>query len=125
MNLSRSVYRYQPDTDRDLPVIETIQAVLEINPGYGFGKSLAENLRLLRTLGNLLPLHRPLLVCTSRKGSLGHITGEKNPKQRLGATLASTLYAVQQGAHMIRVHDVRAARQALRTWLAIAPRGEG
>ena len=38
LNLSRSVYRYQPDMDRDLPVITAIQAVLEINPGYGFGK---------------------------------------------------------------------------------------
>lgn len=93
---------------------------LILDPGYGFGKSLAENLTLLRELDALLPLRRPLLVCTSRKGSLGQITGEKRPKHRLGATLASTLYAVRQGAHMVRVHDVHATRQALRTWLAIA-----
>jgi len=92
---------------------------LILDPGYGFGKSLEENMLLLRSLSRLHALGRPLLVCTSRKGSLGRITGEKNPKQRLGATLASTLLAVQQGAHMIRVHDAHEAGQALRTWLTI------
>ena len=74
---------------------------------------------LLRSLGRLLGLRRPLLVCTSRKGSLGRITGEKDPKQRLPGTLVSTLYAVNQGAHMIRVHDVKAIHQAMRTWRTI------
>ena len=90
-----------------------------LDPGYGFGKSLAENMALLRSLGQLLGLRRPLLVCTSRKGSLGRITGEKDPKQRLPGTLVSSLYAVNQGAHMIRVHDVKAIHQAMRTWRTI------
>ncbi len=89
---------------------------LILDPGYGFGKTIGDNMTLLRSLSRLRGLRRPLLICTSRKGSLGKITGEKDPKQRLGATIASTLYAVGQGANMIRVHDVRDAEQALRTW---------
>lgn len=97
---------------------------LILDPGYGFGKTLAENLEVVRELSGLRALGRPLLVCTSRKGSLGRITGEKNPKQRLAATLASTLFAVEQGAAMVRVHDVRPLHQALRTWMAIRGPGE-
>jgi dihydropteroate synthase len=92
---------------------------LILDPGYGFGKTLEENLTILRGLGRLRGFERPILACTSRKGSLGRITGETNPKERLGATLATSLYAVCQGAHMIRVHDVKAFDQELRTWEAI------
>jgi len=92
---------------------------LILDPGYGFGKTLEENLTLLRGLPRLAPFQRPVLVCTSRKGSLGRITGEKDPKLRLGATLATSLYAVREGAHMIRVHDVQALHQELLTWHAI------
>jgi dihydropteroate synthase len=92
---------------------------LILDPGYGFGKTLDENLTLLRGLKRLGPFARPILVCTSRKGSLGRITGEKDPKLRLGATLATSLYAVREGAHMIRVHDVKALQQELVTWQAI------
>jgi len=90
-----------------------------LDPGYGFGKTLEENLTLLRGLRRLEPFRRPVLVCTSRKGSLGRITGEKDPKLRLGATLATSLYAVREGAHMIRAHDVKALHQELLTWHAI------
>lgn len=92
---------------------------LILDPGYGFGKTLAENMEVLRSLGGLRNLCRPILVCTSRKGSLGRITGEKDPKQRLGATLSASMYAAAQGAEMIRVHDVRAFQQALLTWRVI------
>ncbi len=98
---------------------------LILDPGYGFGKTLEENLLLLRSLSGLHALRRPVLICTSRKGSLGTIAGEPDPKQRLGATLASTLLAVQQGVHMIRVHDAREAEQAVRTWLTFRGEEEG
>jgi len=92
---------------------------LILDPGYGFGKTLEENMLLLRNLPMLRRFNRPVLVCTSRKGSLGALTGEAVPHRRLGASLASTLYAVAQGAHLVRVHDVRDCRQALSTWAAI------
>jgi len=92
---------------------------LVLDPGYGFGKTLQENLIVLRSLPLLQRFNRPVLVCTSRKGSLGRLTGEPVPKQRLGASLASSLYAANQGAQLVRVHDVKAFRQALITWRAI------
>ena len=103
--------------------IEEAQAVgvrhLILDPGYGFGKTLDENLIVLRSVPMLGRFNRPVLVCTSRKGSLGRLTGEAVPKERLGASLASSLYAVTQGAQMVRVHDVKAFHQALLTWRAI------
>lgn len=99
------------------------QSRIILDPGYGFGKTLEENMELLRALSRLHELRRPLLVCTSRKGSLGKIVNEVNPRKRLGATLAASLFAVQQGVHMVRVHDVKEFRQTMRTWLAIGRPG--
>ena len=95
-----------------------------VDPGYGFGKTLEENLALLRSLNGLRSLQRPVLICTSRKGSLGRIVGEPDPRERLGATLSTSLFAAFQGAAMIRVHDVKPFRQALQAWQAVkaAPR---
>ncbi len=95
-----------------------------LDPGYGFGKTLEENLTLLRSLPLLQRFERPVLVCTSRKGSLGRLTGEPDPRERLGATIASSLFAVTRGAHIVRVHDVKAFRQALATWRAFERTGE-
>ena len=100
--------------------IEEAEAIgvrrLILDPGYGFGKSLEENLILLRAIPMLHRFGRPVLICTSRKGSLGKLTGEAEPKERLGASLATTLYAVNQGAVLARMHDVKAFRQALTVW---------
>ena len=93
---------------------------LILDPGYGFGKPLALSLAVLRAVPTLCSLGRPVLVCTSRKGSLGRITGEADPAARVGATVASSLVAVQGGAALVRVHDVAPMRQALQTWRAIA-----
>jgi dihydropteroate synthase len=90
-----------------------------LDPGYGFGKTLEENLTLLRSLNMLRQFKRPVLICTSRKGSLGRIVDEPDPADRLGATVASSLFAAFQGANLIRVHDVKPLRQALTTWSAI------
>ncbi|MBI3992493.1 MAG: dihydropteroate synthase [Candidatus Lambdaproteobacteria bacterium] len=91
---------------------------LLLDPGYGFGKTVQGSLGVLRELPALRPLRRPLLVCTSRKGSLGRITGEADPKRRLGASIATSLFAVTRGAALVRVHDVGQFRQALRAWRA-------
>jgi len=96
---------------------------LILDPGYGFGKTIPENLALLRALPRLQELGWPVLVCTSRKGSLGRITGEENPRELLGATIGSTLFAVVRGAHIVRVHDVKPLRQALELWRALEQGG--
>ncbi|KMJ53391.1 dihydropteroate synthase [Vogesella sp. EB] len=90
------------------------------DPGFGFGKTLQHNLQLLRELPQLEVLAgAPLLVGMSRKSMLGAITGEQQPDQRLGASVAAALLAAQRGAKVIRVHDVKATHQALQVWQAL------
>lgn len=90
------------------------------DPGFGFGKTLEHNLELLRALPQLEALAgAPLLVGMSRKSMLGAITGEPQPDQRLGASVAAALLAAQRGAKVIRVHDVKATHQALQVWQAL------
>jgi len=90
------------------------------DPGFGFGKTLQHNLQLLRALPQLEAMAGvPLLVGMSRKSMLGAITGEQQPDQRLGASVAAALLAAQRGAKVIRVHDVKATHQALQVWQAL------
>ncbi len=88
-----------------------------LDPGIGFGKSVAHNLALLTRQRELLGLGRPLLVGWSRKSTLGAITG-RDVGQREAASVAAALAAVQAGARIVRVHDVAATVDALKVWRA-------
>jgi dihydropteroate synthase len=83
-----------------------------VDPGIGFGKTVDHNLELLRRLGELRELGRPIVIGTSRKRFLGALTG-REVGERLGGTVASNVLALAAGADVFRVHDVLAARQAL------------
>jgi dihydropteroate synthase len=83
-----------------------------IDPGFGFGKTLAHNLALLRHLDRLVDSGLPVLAGISRKSMLGQITG-RPVGQRVHASVAAALLAVQRGAALVRVHDVAATRDAL------------
>jgi dihydropteroate synthase len=83
-----------------------------IDPGIGFGKTAAHNLSLLRHLRVLAALGFPVLVGTSRKSFLGALSGGAPPDDRLEGSLASAVWAMTQGAAMIRVHDVGPTVQA-------------
>jgi len=86
-----------------------------IDPGIGFGKTGEHNLSLLRHLSDLVGTGWPVVVGTSRKSFLGRIGGgQAPPEDRLEATVATSAWAVCQGAAMIRVHDVRPAVMAAR-----------
>ena len=89
-----------------------------VDPGIGFGKTLEHNLELLRRLGELRELGRPLLVGPSRKSFIGKITGAP-VDQRLGGTIAASVLAVANGADWVRVHDVGPVREALAVTEAI------
>ncbi|MDD4965019.1 MAG: dihydropteroate synthase [Gallionella sp.] len=89
-----------------------------IDPGFGFGKTLDHNLTLLRHLSHFAQLGVPLLAGLSRKSMLGAITGQ-DEHHRLAASLAAALIAAQQGAAILRVHDVRATVDALKVWEAV------
>jgi dihydropteroate synthase len=86
---------------------------LIVDPGFGFGKTPDHNLELLRELGRLRALGRPLLLGTSRKSTLGRVL-ELGPDERLEATLATTALGIAGGADIVRVHDVRANVRAAR-----------
>jgi len=89
-----------------------------IDPGFGFGKTLAHNLALLQGLNELTALGVPVLAGLSRKSMLGALTGQ-DVAQRLPASVAAALIAVQRGANIVRVHDVRATVDALKILNAV------
>jgi dihydropteroate synthase len=84
-----------------------------VDPGFGFGKTADHNVALLRDLGSLAILGRPILLGTSRKSTLGRILGLP-PDQRLEATLSTTALAIASGVDIVRVHDVRENVRAAR-----------
>ncbi len=83
-----------------------------LDPGFGFGKRLEHNATLFKALPQLQHFDLPLLVGVSRKSMLGQITG-RDVSERMPASIAAAMLAVQQGAHIIRVHDVAATKDAL------------
>jgi len=78
-----------------------------LDPGIGFGTTSAENLTLLRRLGELRALGRPILLGSSRKSTIGRILGNLPPSERLEGTAATVALGIAQGADIVRVHDVR------------------
>lgn len=87
-----------------------------LDPGFGFGKTLAHNLALLRALQRFAPW--PVLAGLSRKSMLGQITGQP-VESRLAASVAAAMLAVQNGAAIVRVHDIAATRDALKVLAAV------
>lgn len=93
------------------------RARIAVDVGFGFGKTPAHNLELLRRLGEFHDLGVPLLAGWSRKSTLGAITG-RPVGERLAAGLAAALLCVQGGAKILRVHDVRETRDVIAVWKA-------
>jgi dihydropteroate synthase len=87
-----------------------------IDIGFGFGKTVAHNLELMNSLAIFHSLGCPLVVGASRKRTIGALSNEAPADQRLGGSLAFALKAVEQGAQIVRVHDVPETVQALKIW---------
>lgn len=90
-----------------------------VDPGFGFGKSVRDNLTLLRRLDEVAALGYPVLVGVSRKSTLGRILDDLPPEQRLEASVAAAVMAIHNGACIVRTHDVEATVRAMRTVDAI------
>jgi dihydropteroate synthase len=88
------------------------------DPGFGFGKTLEHNLALLRGLSEFRMLNVALMAGVSRKAMLGRLTG-RAPQDRVHASVAAALLAIENGAQIVRVHDVAATRDALAVWQAV------
>ena len=98
-----------------------------VDPGFGFGKDARHNLQLLAQLRRFTELGVPVLAGLSRKKTIGQLTGRDAPGERVHGSVAAHLVAAQNGAAIVRVHDVAATVDALRVWNAVAavpvPRG--
>jgi len=88
-----------------------------VDPGFGFGKTPRHNMQLLRSLASFKDLGVPLLAGLSRKSTIGHITG-RPVGERLAGSLAMGLLALQGGARILRVHDVKETRDIVAVWQA-------
>jgi dihydropteroate synthase len=84
-----------------------------LDPGIGFGKTIDHNLELLRRLDEIVAIGRPVVIGTSRKSFLGKLTG-REPRDRVPGTLATNVIALERGAEIFRVHDVRETVDALK-----------
>jgi len=104
----------------ELQALGVARDQMVVDPGFGFGKTVAHNLSLLRDLRVLCSLGVPVLAGLSRKSTIGAITGREVPDQRVHGSVAAALIAVQNGATILRVHDVAATREALRVWAAVS-----
>jgi dihydropteroate synthase len=89
-----------------------------VDPGFGFGKTFEHNLTILRELSRFRELDCAVLAGLSRKSLLGRITG-REPAERVHASVAAAMIAVQHGADIVRVHDVAATRDALAVWQVV------
>ena len=96
---------------------------LVLDPGIGFGKTVAQNFQLLAKQADLLRLGYPILAGWSRKSALGAVLSKEGqvpePAQRQSASVAAALLAVERGASVVRVHDVKETVDALKVWQAI------
>jgi dihydropteroate synthase len=90
-----------------------------LDPGIGFGKTVAQNFALLARQIELQSLERPLLLGWSRKSALGAVTGIARARERISPSVAAALLAVERGARIVRVHDVRETVEALAVWQAM------
>ena len=93
---------------------------IAVDPGIGFAKTTGHNIVLLQRLPILLGLGCRIVVGVSRKRFIGQLSGAEEVKQRMAGSIAAGLYALSQGAAILRVHDVAATVQAVRTWQRLA-----
>lgn len=96
---------------------------IAIDPGIGFAKGPALNIELLQRLEVLMDMGFPMLVGVSRKGFIGTLSGEPDAAMRAGGSIAAALWAMNKGASILRVHDVRPTVQAVRVWRGLAGLG--
>ncbi len=98
---------------------------IALDPGFGFAKLGRQNIELLRAASRFAGLGHPLVIGVSRKKFIGEFGGGARADKRGPGSIAAGLYAVAQGAHILRVHDVPETVQALRVWQTLIPEIHG
>ena len=120
-NVSEEVFAYL--MERAKRALDAGVPSVVLDPGIGFGKTLAHNLELARHLDALTACPHPVLLGASRKGSIGQLTGVKDAALRDPGSVAFHLFAAARGAALLRVHNVAAHAQALKVWDALEQDG--
>ncbi len=115
-NAPLDIYDYLEDRVEACVAAGIGRGRLIVDPGIGFGKKAAHNLAILASLTLYHGIGCPILLGISRKGLAGEEDRERSPKERLPGSLAAALAALDQGVHILRVHDVAETRQALAVW---------
>ena len=95
------------------------EKLIMLDPGIGFGKTLQHNLAIIKHLEVFHAYLEPVMVGLSRKSMIGAITGRTDPKERLAGTVALDTIALEKGAAVIRVHDVKEAKDSLEIFNAL------
>lgn len=124
-NVVADVGQFLSERARELIQAGVARERLVLDPGFGFGKTPAQNYQLLNQLRDIPSDGLPWIIGVSRKSMIGHVVG-REPAGRLAGSLAAALAAVQRGAAIVRVHDVAATVDALKVWWAVnqgAPNG--
>ena len=98
---------------------------IAVDPGIGFGKTVAHNLDILNCLALYRDFGPPVLLGVSRKSFIGKLSRDEAPKDRVPGSIAAVLAAAAQGVRLFRVHDVAETRQALEVWRAVEAGGNG
>lgn len=112
-DLIGEIYVYLAESIRIARGARISQENIIIDPGIGFGKRLMDNFEILRRLKEFQGLRRPILIGPSRKSFIGKVL-EASPDQRLEGTIAAVAIGIQNGAHIVRVHDVKEVSRACR-----------
>ncbi|ARN55969.1 dihydropteroate synthase [Sedimentisphaera salicampi] len=118
-NVASDVMAYLQQKKKAAVQAGVLEDNIILDPGIGFGKTLKHNLELTGNLKIFTQLGSPVLYGASRKSFIGKITGRKEAKNREGGTIASTIYAMQQGVSIIRVHRPRINLDAMRLYRSI------
>lgn len=114
-----SVTQFLRDRAEALLALGVAKERIILDPGVGFGKTVKQNFSLLAQQDVLLEMGFPLLGAWSRKSSLGAVTHREAPADRLAASVAAALMAVERGVRIVRVHDVAQTVDALKVWQAV------
>lgn len=118
-NVLLDVYDFLSEQIDRLEAVGVLRDQIVVDPGIGFGKTLAHNLQLLKNISLFHGLGCPILLGASRKRFIGEIGGEAQASARMPGSVAVGLAALGQGVQILRVHDVAATAQAVRLWQAV------
>lgn len=121
---AREVYRWLADRVAACEAAGIVRDRIAVDPGIGFGKTVAHNADILARLGLYRDSGLAVVVGVSRKSFIARLSRGEPSHRRLPGSIAAALAAVERGAHILRVHDVAATRQALTVWQAIGGAGQ-